>query len=415
MLNKWILAGSFLGIGASAWGACPSGTAEVSPNTCRLAGRYTSDLNLTADKTWLISGGVFIGGDNTNSATLFIQPGTKILGERGRDYLVVSRGSKILAEGTAAKPILFSSSNKVRGGWGGLIINGKAPINGCDSGVCQAEGEGSTGVYGGSDPFDNSGIIRYVRVEYAGYQITPENELNGIAFQGVGSGTTVEYLQIHMAADDGLEFFGGTVNARHVVITGARDDSLDWVNGWQGKMQYVVIKQYDDEGNNGIEADNLKKNMSAEPRSLPEISNATLIGTTGGTAKGGAGILLRRGTGLMLFNSIVTGFSKSCLDLDDDETFRFGSNGGIAIESTVFQCSKNFDEEQGDLWGLSDWFNRQIGNDLTDPKLVGAISTSSTSLTTPVVPEDFFFDEVDYVGAIRDSGSDWTKGWTVGL
>ena len=164
---------------------------------------------------------------------------------------------------------------KARGDWGGLIINGNAPINGCDEDLCSAEGEGSTGLYGGDNTEDNSGTLRYVRVEYAGTQFSEDNELNGIAFQGVGSGTTVEYIQVHMNADDGVEFYGGSVNVKYVVLTGIGDDSMDWTDGWNGKAQFVLAKQASDDGDNGIEADNNKANNDFEPRSNPTLANMT--------------------------------------------------------------------------------------------------------------------------------------------
>jgi hypothetical protein len=391
---------------------CPVGTTSVSDKVCRLQGTYTSDLTLTSANSYLLSGGVFIGGDNVNSARLIIQPGTTVKGQSGRDFLVINRGSQLIADGRKDAPIVFTSDRKVRGGWGGLILNGNAPINGCSAGVCEAEGEGSTGKYGGPFADDSSGIMRFVRVEYSGFQITPENELNGIAFQGVGAGTTVENVQVHQTADDGVEFFGGTVNVRNLVVTGARDDSIDWVNGWTGKIQFAIVKQYDDEANNGIEADNLSSDNLAQPQSLPELSNLTLLGTSAGAAKGGAGILLRAGTGARIYNSIVSGFKSSCLDIDDRATF---NQAKIGMAGNVILCAKNFDEEAGDPFKVSEWYLSGEGNVLKDPVLNGVVSAQARTLTTPALPEDLFFDEVDFVGAVRSSSENWTSGWTVGL
>ncbi len=395
-----------------AFADCPAGTVELDTNLCQIQGTYTSDLTLTNRNTYVLSGGVFIGGDNADSAVLNIQAGTTIKGESGRDFLVISRGSQIIAEGERRAPIVFTSDRQTRGGWGGLIINGNAPINGCSAGVCEAEGEGSTGMYGGSNATDSSGVLRYVRVEYSGFQITPENELNGIAFQGVGSGTTVQNVQVHLTADDGVEFFGGTVNVKNLVVTGARDDSVDWVNGWVGKAQYIVVKQFDDEANNGIEADNLKTNNAAMPQSLPEISNMTLIGTSADGARGGAGMLLRAGTGAHIYNSIVTGFKSSCVDIDDEATFDATK---ISMSGNVVYCDVNFDIEAGDPFSISDWFSDGEGNTVANPQLNGIVPRDAQGLTTPVIPEDFFFDEVDFVGAVRSASDDWTTGWTVGL
>ncbi|SMF54616.1 hypothetical protein [Pseudobacteriovorax antillogorgiicola] len=402
----------------SVYAACPAGTKAESfkidnKEVCALQGTYKSDLVLGADKVWVLEGGVFIGGDNTESASITFQPGAKIVGKSGSDFLVVNRGSQIFAEGTAQAPIVFTSSKAVgerrRGDWGGLIINGNAPINGCGNvALCEAEGEGSTGLYGGNDAFDNSGVLKYVRVEFAGNEITPENELNGIAFQGVGAGTTVDYIQVHMNADDGVEFFGGTVNAKHIHLTGNRDDSLDWVNGWTGKVQYVVVEQYGDEANNGIEADNLSSPQNAQPRSNPALSNMTFIGTTSEAAKGGAGMLLRRGTGADIMNTVVTGFKDSCIDIDDTETF-----GQVKISSTVVSCAKNFELEAGDVFNIQDWFLGNATNKVANPQLNGYVpAAGSPLLGAGVTPFDFYFDEVDYIGAIKDAASDWTVGWT---
>lgn len=425
-----LCAAGFL-LSASAFAACPAGTTlkgqYQGQEICALSGTYTSNLVLTNDKLWSLEGGVFIGGDNTDSATLTIQPGSKVFGSKGLDFLVINRGSKIMAEGTASAPIVFTTAQlqgRSRGMWGGLILNGNAPINSCNNPgqLCEAEGEGGTGKYGGTDPFDSSGVLKYVRVEFAGYPITPENELNGIAFQGVGAGTTVDYIQVHMNADDGVEFFGGTVNAKHIVLTGNKDDSLDWVLGWQGKVQYVMIQQYDDQGNNGIEADNFKSPQNALPRSNPEIANMTMIGTSGDLAKGGAGMLLRRGTGLTLYNTVITGFKSSCIDIDDTETFSNGAvfkNGalesanGLQMTHSVINCSRTFDVEGGDLWNTSGWYSAQAGNSIQDPGLNGWIPAAGSPLKgNGITPFDLFFDEVDFIGAIRDEASDWTAGWT---
>ena len=427
-LLSTIAALAFVG-STSVLAACPTGTTQLGTifgkEACGLKGRYTTNLVLTADKTWVLQGGVFIGNDNKNNANITIQAGTKIIGQNGADFLVITRGSKIIANGRADAPIVFTAakeSGRKRGEWGGLILNGNAPINSCGDStqVCEAEGEGSTGVYGGNNPEDNSGVLRYVRVEFAGYEITPSNELNGIAFQGVGSGTSIEYIQSHMGSDDGIEFFGGTANMKYVVITGAKDDSLDWTSGWRGKAQFIVINQYDDAANNGIEADNLSSPMNADPRSNPTLSNMTLIGADTGAAKGGEGILLRLGTGAAIYNSIITGFKSSCIDLDDKETFenavRFNSSlerNEIVFENNLISCKKNINEEAGDVFSLVDFLMNQSENNLVDAQLNGwTPASSSPALQGGVIPFDFFFDFVDYIGAVKDESSDWTKGWT---
>lgn len=408
---------------------CPAGTTELSPvggkTTCQLQGTYTSNLTLTADKNWVLSGGVFIGEDNKNNTEIHIQAGTKIVGQSGADFLVITRGSKIFAEGTAQKPIVFTSAkskNRKRGEWGGIIINGNAPVNGCgleddtdpNKRFCELEGEGSTGLYGGNNPNDNSGLLKYLRVEFAGFEITPDNELNGIAFQGVGDATEVDFIQVHMNADDGVEFFGGTVNVKHVLLTGNKDDSLDWTSGWRGKAQFVVVQQYDDQANNGIEADNFSKKMNSYPRSRPVLSNITFVGTSSETAKGGAGLLLRKGTGAEIHNAIITGFKSSCLDIDDAETFNnANTDDGLIMVNSLVKCSKDFDLESGDAFNVEQWFKSQTGNNVADPQLTNWVpAQSSPALKNGVPPLDLFFDFVDYIGAIEDIQNDWTKGWS---
>lgn len=425
-------AGLFVSTGALA--ECPNwaGTGPVVDNkeTCVLNRKeYRSlDMKLTADKNWLLSGGVFIGGDNEASSILRIQPGTVIRGKTGADFLVINRGSKIEADGTQDKPIVFtsaSSSNQTRGSWGGLVINGNAPINECAvgaNGICQAEGEGSSGFYGGNNPDDNSGTLRYVRVEYAGNEITPKNEMNGIAFQGVGRKTTVDYVQVHMNQDDGVEFFGGTVNVRHLVLTGNRDDSMDWTDGWQGYAQYVFIQQYDDEANRGIEADNNGDKMDSAPRSNPILSNITIIGTSSAAAKAAdQGIVLRAGTGVQMHNTVVYNAKTACLDIDDEETYVNLQTGGIQFFNTVLACdvpySLDSDNKSNDLTG---WFPSAAAGEsnsivkFADLLMQGYMPKANSPLLGAgyePLTDDFWFEPTDYIGAFATT--DWTAGWTI--
>lgn len=306
------------------------------------AGTYTEDMTWGPDKKFRLfttegPENVFIG-DGTAATTLTILPGTTIYGE-GRIALVIRRNAKLMAEGTAASPITFTSgkSNPGRGDWGGLIINGNAPVNLCPDASSPCLGEGESGEYGGTNAADNSGSLKYVRVYYAGTRITDEDEYNGIAFQGVGSGTTVDYIEVLQASDDGIEFFGGSVDAKHLLILGAGDDTLDWTFGYNGRIQFVVGQQAGDEANSGIEADNDKDTPNKAPRSEPTISNLTLVGNPD-APDGQPGMVLRRGTGLKLHNSVVMNF-ETCLDIDDDETFRYTEEeDGIAFTRVILSC-----------------------------------------------------------------------------
>ncbi len=428
MKLKSLVLGAMALTAATANAACPTfadslGTQD-GKEVCGLNDKapYSGDLLLTSDKLWVLQGGVFIGGDNKDRGVLTIQPGTTITGKSGADFLVVSRGSQIMAEGTKAAPIVFTTGNKgntARGQWGGLVINGNAPINTCgtysDAAPCEATGEGSTGVYGGNDKADNSGVLKYVRVEFAGFEITPDNELNGIAFQGVGNGTVVDYIQVHKNSDDGVEFFGGTVDVKHVLLTGNRDDSMDWTSGWRGRAQFVIIDQFEDAANNTIEADNRKSPMDAAPISNPVLSNFTILGTKGAEAKGGSA-LFRVGTGVDMQNSIITGGKKGCIDIDDESTY---TQGNIQFIGNFLNCSVNFEAEAGETWSVADLFTIDNFNETnTDPMLLGYAPMAASPVVnlgdvTPFGDARYgtFFDAVDYAGAVKDANDTWYAGW----
>ena len=259
-------------------------------------------------------------------------------------------------------------------------------------------------------------------MEWAGHEVTPKNELNGIAFQGVGRGTTVDHIQVHMNADDGVEFFGGTVNVKHVLLTGILDDSLDWTDGWRGKAQFVIVEQYDDKANNGIEADNFGDNNDVTPRSAPQIANLTFIGSESDSVEGGAGILLREGTEATIYNALVTGFKDACLDIDDRSTFVNGEKlnedtgyNRLAMINSIVDCKNNFKRDPDDVFSVKGWFLGQEGNEVANPQLKGFFPAEGSPAYRGVdlTPFDleFFFDPVDYVGAITPD-NDWTAGWT---
>jgi len=451
---------SSVGMSACDDGETPSpstvGNSQIScsDNVCRISAGVsdplTGTITLTKDNLYLLQGGVFVGND-VDESVLNIEAGTQIFGETAsKAFLVIRRNSKILAEGTKDEPIVMTSSapegERQRGDWGGLVINGKAPINGCDAANCEAEGEGGTGKYGGDVATDSSGVLRYVRVEFAGNPITPDNELNGIAFQGVGSGTTIEYVQVHMAADDGIEFFGGTAQFKYVLTTGISDDNLDWTDGWTGKGQFFVAQQYDDAGDQGIEADNNGDANAALPRSNPQLANLTLIGSPDST-RSDAGILLREGTGASIMNTLVVGFNEACIDIDHNETW---NNGLPTISNSLVQCATHFERETwncddadkdadaeectsgtvvtGDFkedWVVEDWFTGETSNVvadfagtsvLADPFNVASPGlTPASGATLPTAGDatawDAFFTATTFVGGV-DPANDWTAGWT---
>lgn len=405
---------------------CPSTTVTSSAKfenktVCILSGTITQNTHLTSNNIYLLDGGVFIGGDNTNSATLSIDAGTKVIATVGLNFLVINRGSKIQANGTAAAPIIFTYNDEANatpattGRWGGLIINGNAPVNGCAVGtaLCELEGEGSTGKYGGNNAADNSGVLNYVIVKYPGQNITETNELNGISFQGVGNGTVVTNVQVHGSSDDGVEFYGGSVNVKNLIITSAEDDSFDWTFGWNGKVQHAIIHQRTGSGDRGIEADNNEFNFDSLPRSKPTLANFTFIGK----GASGRGIELRRGTGANISNFVVTNFNTYCLDINDNATFLNGGSsatnltGQLTMVNTRLACANNFAESSSDPWSVSAWFAGQSGNSTGAADLNGYVNGPVLNALPAATFTDSFFDQVDHIGAIKNAQSDWASSW----
>lgn len=393
---------------------CPDFATEVQPGTCAIGGPVESSITLTNETLWLIQGQLSV----EDGASLTIEAGTEIVGGTAgdTDTLIVRQGGRIFSEGTRDNPIILRGPQaEGRGEWGGVVINGFAPINGCAEGVdpCTAQGEGNSGTYGGNDPNDNSGVLRYTIVSNAGRLFSEENELNGIAFQGVGDGTTVEFVQVHLNEDDGVEFFGGTVNAKYLVLSGIGDDSLDWTQGWQGNVQYLVAKQYTDNGDQGIEADNNGDANDSTPRARPTLANMTFVGQSNTDI----GWLLREGTGARIANSVVTGFGEYCVDIDNQSTFDNVEN--LTVNNSIAGgCALGtFDDADGDSFLVSAWFLDQAGNQNADPLLDNiAPAAGSPALGVGAVPfTNSFFDNVDFAGAIRSADTDWTQGWTVGL
>jgi len=415
--------------------ACPAGTTEIADRTCQLQGTYTNDLMLTNDALYIINGGVFIGdkaeqGDPvpTDGPTLTIEAGTRIIGSGGsNNALYIQRGSKIIAEGLPHAPIVMTGANyasegATSGQWGGLVLNGAAPLNTCTptpEAPCEAVGEGDSGAYGGSDPLDSSGSLRYLRVQFAGERINDEDELNGIAFQGVGSGTTVEYIQVHRNADDGVEFYGGTVNAKYLVLTDIEDDSVDWTQGWQGNLQYVLVNQIGDltvGADRGMELDNLEQDNNALPRSGGTMMNFTLLGRSDTL-----GINPRRGTQGHFCNFLVVNFDK-CLDIDSTATFDQMTAGNLTMSNTLLSCNTDIvenDEDTPDPFSVITWFDGQDGNVRgVNPGLVGPFLPEGSEYLSGQhcdmenIYTDAFFDNTDYIGAFRSADGAWHWGWT---
>ena len=281
-----------------------------------LQGELTTNKTLEANKVYALSGDYIV----KTGATLTIQEGVKIVAmtdDESVDYILVQQGAKIEAVGTKENPIIMTSDKKESGAWGGLHICGKAHTN-------AENGEGTSEIgnaaYGGSADNDNSGTLKYIRLENTGYALDSEHEANGISFYGVGNGTTVEYVQAYNGSDDGFEFFGGSVDVKHMVVTNCSDDSFDWTEGWNGRGQFLVAYQEAKETLGFdcdclMECDNNGKNFAATPVACPTLANLTLIGN-GGEKQG---VRLRAGTQVKMYNALISGKGK-CLTTETTET-----------------------------------------------------------------------------------------------
>jgi len=393
-----------------------------------VSGKITGNVTWTNNYYWVLRGAVFV----EENATLTVQAGTTVVGEAGSvGSLIVKRGGRLNAIGTKEQPIVFTSDqapgSRARGDWGGLILNGRAPLN-LEGG--EGEGEADTGVYGGDNPNDNSGSLKYVRVEFAGTEFSPDNELNGIAFQGVGRGGTYEYIQIHMNKDDGLEWFGGTADIKHAVVTNAGDDSFDWTFGWRGRAQFVAVSQRGDDADAGIEADNNEFNNENLPRSAPTLYNLTLCGdpdTNEGT-ESVRGALLRRGTAGEFRNFVITGFKNVGLEVNGTSSlreaaqgnlrvsngviFRTGANGTTYAPATTLALIQNgtfSNVRLGQDPGIGNCFNHEA----PDWKPTSVSTLAGGQLAPATAPNDGFFEVTTYIGAFSPNvDDDWAAGWT---
>ena len=371
----------------------------------------------------------FVGADGGATGNLTIGAGTVLFGNDadGVDLVVVTRGSQINANGASSSPIVFTSAQDLTddgqpngsagsGQWGGIAINGRAPINDCTvnpaaipgSAGCEKDGEGGSGLFGGDQPNDNSGTLRYVRLQHAGFQFSSTNELNGLALQGVGDGTTIEFVQIHNNADDGIEFFGGTVDVKNVVLTGNDDDSFDWTDGWSGNAQFVLAVQTTGRGDNGIEADNRGSDPLLTPRSNPNMSNVTLIGRNNGS--GNEGVQLRAGTDATLANFVVAGFG-SGVEYDPVATL-----SDPALSSFAVGGNASTGDAEGIVLLNADATNQVFAADTLNGVIPGVKENAVTP--TDATTLGSFFVAANYAGAFSPSetnSANWTSGWTIAV
>ena len=310
------------------------------PDNSVLQGSIVSDLTLKSGNTYTLNGEFLV----KEGATLNIEPGVKIVAQYDDrvDYILVEQGAKINALGTASAPIIMTSSKEEPGAWGGIHICGRAHTN-AEGGKGSSEIGGA--VYGGENDADNSGVLKYVRVEYTGYAFDEEHEANGMTFYGVGNGTIIENCEAYHGSDDGFEFFGGSVNVKNMVVVNCSDDSFDWTEGWNGKGENLVAYQenastlgYDCDCL--IEADNNENNYSATPVSHPVLKNLILVGN-GGSKQG---IRLRRGTEVEITSAKVSGKGKA-VAVESAETENALLNGKSKL--THVSISGTLDSKEG--------------------------------------------------------------------
>ncbi len=320
------------------------------PSTTTLTGNINTTTTLTSDKVWTLKGYVYV----TDGAKLIIQPGTTIVSDVAeKGALCIERGSQIIAEGTQSKPIVFTSGRpegqRSPGDWGGIVILGRAKTNRSSEPTI----EGGIGrPYGGTNDSDNSGVLRFVRIEYAGIAAMPNSEINALTLGGVGNGTILENIQTIYANDDAFEFFGGTVNGKNLYAFATADDDFDFDFGYTGMITNGVAKrdpQFVDSGDagNGVECDNDGTGSAAQPYTHPKLFNMILVGpnTSSALANHNLGLRFRRSTQFTMKNSIVWGWMKGGLSLESNETAQFVKDGVSVFENNsvgTFNPTLNF-------------------------------------------------------------------------
>ncbi len=438
----------------------PSNGATSSENVI-LEGRITANRTLSANYIYKLRGLVYV----TNGAVLTIEPGTKIVGELGRNgALIITRSSKIIADGTIDKPIVFTSeaASPTRGDWAGLVILGNAPTNSSFNGTAglgEIEGginnSDGLGLYGtpstqAQNAADNSGILRYVRIEYAGYAFLPDKEINGLTLGGVGNQTIIDYVQVAYANDDSFEWFGGTVNCKHLIAYKGLDDDFDTDNGFSGKIQYAIgfrdSSVADISGSNGFESDNDAGGSALTPQTSAVFSNVTLVGPRAtlsnvGNSNYKRGIHARRNSAISVFNSIVMGWptgwlvdastgTPTDLNLVGGTPKAVYANNIIAGNNTQLNYTVSGSAPTG--WALLDftnYINRAGGGNtlltnasdvqLVDPfKYDNTVDFNPAAASPALSGADFtntklatWFTPTTYIGAC-DGTDIWWKTWT---
>ncbi|MEZ5560299.1 MAG: hypothetical protein R3E86_17360 [Pseudomonadales bacterium] len=399
------------------------------------------------------------------TATLTIEAGSTLAWIDNTAYLMVNRGSQIIARGSQTAPITLTATRDAVNNlaqpndvqlWGGVILNGRGITNKCDDAqrandTCDQPSEGAPANYGGNDNADNSGVLEYVVVKHTGAETAPGDEINGITFNAIGSGTTVNNIEVYSTYDDGVEFFGGAVVVNNLVALYARDDSIDYSDGWVGGVNNALVVHWETDGNRCIEGDNQGTVFDALPQTNPTVRNMTCIisGWDGGTHGDSEGPLLRRGVASQLIDSIITdryarlngpsGSGNECLELNDDETYTNAASLS-SIKSVLIACQEptkgcrlfNPDETcadpnfaNGDTvaeWVLDTGVGGYAQN--TNNVIIAASDSGALQILDGIYTPTAFADDLgnpltitpegDHIGAVTRA-DDWTANWVFGL
>lgn len=410
---------------------------DLGGGVSQVSGETDVDFTFTSDRKWLINGFLYVN----SGATLTVQPGTIVKGDKdSKGTLIIRRGGKLMADGASSQPIVFTSNQPVGsrsyGDWGGIILCGRAPHNQPSDPVIEG---GPDAQFGGSDANDNSGVLRYVRIEFCGIAFQPNQEINGLTLGAVGRGTTIDHVQISYSGDDSYEWFGGTVNAKHLIAFRGWDDDFDQDFGWQGKVQWAVSLRdpnvADASSSNGFECDNDAAGNSASPYSQGTWSNVSIFGpmVDAGTSINSLykrALHLRRNTQTRVFNSMFAGYPFG-LYIDGNSTQANATNGDLMFRNNVLAgmttaldvpTGQNWDQAAITTWfNSAGWANTVLANN-TDLMVADGFNLSGPnfrpSAGSPLLSgadfswsplTDSFFTSVNYRGAF--GSEDWTAGW----
>ena len=415
------------------------------------ASEITVDTTWRADTVYLLKGKVFVSA----GVRLTVEAGTLIRGEEG-SALIVRSGGTLSARGTATNPVVFTSSkppgSRTPGDWGGVTMLGNARVNGDPAPRIEGLPESDNVIYGGNQDTGSCGNLQYVRIEFAGEDFEKDKELNGLTLAGCGSGTIVDYVQIHLGKDDGLEIFGGTVDVRHLVITRSQDDGLDLDKGWRGRGQFIVIQQDNSaDSNSAMEISSLKGDPDGgDPQTKFVIYNVTMVGPNTSLAAKVNGVLMKEGTAGVIANAVIIGMTTYAFDLAGPEVVGQLQEGNILLDHPlVFNNGKGtegvmglathfpaliegkdapLEAADGDF-DEADYYQKnrkRIGFVIQDPLLNSAYSPTAPNfvpmsaagvglgVTPPKETDDFFDQTATYRGALNPTSGakNWMEGWT---